>query len=242
MGNGMQTGQRKVTILLLPGLHGTEALFANFISRCPDSFEAIAFSYPPNQIMSYKELTKWLCERIENISGPLVLVGESFSGPLSLFVANQSSNEILAVILVASFIYPPRPSFFKWLPWEFGFSITKPLYALRSRLSRNLLTSSVIHDISMELQKVNPSVLAHRVREILAVDAGAALRSCHIPILYLQAGRDRIVPKSALQRIWGISTAVEAVSFPTPHFLLQSAPQQAWSAIHRFIRNLPSKK
>lgn len=238
----MQNSQGKVKVILMPGLNGTDGLFQDFIKQSPEHFEPVALSYPTNEALTYEELTEWVCKKLSGESAPVVLVGESFSGPLSLFVANKIPENIIAVVLVASFISSPRPAFLKALPWSLGFALTKPLYALRTVLSGSSKATYIIKAISAEMQKVQPKVLAHRVRQTLSVNAANALAACKLPILYMQAASDIVVPKSALRKILSITSSVKVAVFPTQHFLLQSAPNEAWLAISEFVGSLPPNK
>ena len=238
----MQGSQETITIILMPGLNGTDGLFQGFIDEAPSCFQLVPLSYPTNKELTYEELTEWVCEKLSAISGKVILLGESFSGPLSLFVANRMPENIAAVVLVASFISAPRPAFLRMLPWSLGFTLTKPLYALRTLLSGNSKATSIIKAISAEMQKVSPSVLAHRVRQTLSVNAAHALAACKVPILYMQAAKDIVVPKSALRKILSVTSSVQVAVFPTQHFLLQSAPAEAWLAIERFVGSLPPNK
>ncbi|KAF0815177.1 hypothetical protein IGB42_00254 [Andreprevotia sp. IGB-42] len=123
----------KTTIVLMPGLNGTAGSFQDFATIAPAAHEVIAFTYPTDTALNYEELTDWVLERLSCLEGPIVLIGESFSGPLSLFVASRLQQNVVAVILVASFVQPPKSALFKLLPWQTGFSLTRPLYALRVR-------------------------------------------------------------------------------------------------------------
>lgn len=235
----MKAHSESVTFVLMPGLHGTAGLFQAFLAQAPENVQAVPFSYPCNDALTYEELTEWVCQQLVTISGPLILLGESFSGPLSLFVAQSLRERVVAVILVASFVTPPRPAIFKLLPWTLGFALVKPLYAVRRRLVRSAENSAIIAAISTELRKVSPRVLAHRVHQTLSVSAENALALCPVPILYLQAEHDKVVPASALRKILRINSSVSVVVFPVQHFLLQSVPVEAWSAITQFIADGP---
>ena len=88
----------------------------------------------------------------------------------------------------------------------------------------------------MELRTVNPSVLAARTRAALAVDVSKQLQQSTIPMVYFSAKYDVVVPKWNLNKILSIKPDIQVVTFNSSHFLLQSVPQQAWEAIHKFIK------
>ncbi len=74
------------------------------------------------------------------------------------------------------------------------------------------------------------------MRAVLAVDVSDRLAKCEVPVLYLRATRDRLVPRAASRLIAKIRPAAKIVDFVAPHFLLQSAPQQAAREVAAFVR------
>ncbi|EGG92997.1 3-oxoadipate enol-lactone hydrolase/4-carboxymuconolactone decarboxylase [gamma proteobacterium IMCC1989] len=227
----------KVTLVLLPGLNGTKGLFASFISCAPDDIDILSIEYPVNKALSYEQLSLFVMDKLESINGSYVILGESFSGPLSLFIAEKNPLGLIGLILVATFITSPNVRVARFLPWTLGFSLTKPLYDVRGFFSRSDNTS-FIQLISAELQKVLPSVLAYRIQQIFMVNAVSALKSCDIPIMYFRGTKDFVVPERNLLNIQAVKPDIEVVRFKTQHFLLQSAPKQAWGAIERFVTQL----
>jgi len=226
---------KRIRIALLPGLHGTDALFRSLVNLCPPEIELITLSYPTNELRSYESLTEMILEKLDGDQSNLILLGESFSGPLALFVASRKPKGLVGVILAASFVLPPRRGWAKWLPWEIGCRFAKPVYGLRSLVSRRY--AAVIQGIYEELHKVSPSVLADRIRSTLAVDATIALKECPVPILYIAAARDIIVCKSSLKKILAIREDVTVRTIDAPHFIVPSAPADVWSAIVPFINS-----
>ncbi len=218
----------------MPGLNGTDGLFKPLVDAKPSHFETITLPYPTDRTLSYKELTSYITTQLKQVEGEYVLVGESFSGPLSLFVANKKPTHLVGIILVASFIQSPNIKLTEFLPWHTGFTLTKPLYKIRMLLStgKNL---SFIKAIATEMEKVMPFVLVDRIKSIFAVDASEALRNCPVPIAYFRGTKDWVVPKRNLSKILSIRKDINVYEFPTQHFLLQAAPTDAWSAISDFL-------
>lgn len=231
----------KITIVLLPGLNGTEGLFQALIDQTPDQFNVLSISYPTHQKYSYQQLVVYVQSKISELESEFILVGESFSGPLALFIAQAKPKALIGVILVASFVTSPNYRFARFLPWALGFSLAKPLYALRLLLSKKQYTA-LIRAASRELQKVSPKVLADRVRSIFSVNAESALRDCAVPIVYFRGRKDFVVPRKNLDHIVSIRPSIKIVEFDTQHFLLQSAPAQAWVAIAEFSAELKNCK
>jgi len=47
------------------------------------------------------------------------------------------------------------------------------------------------------LAQVSPDALRARLRSVLGVDVSAQLRAVNVPVLYLRAASDRVVPRAA---------------------------------------------
>jgi len=77
----------EITLILLPGLNGTTGLFDPLIEYAQDHFEVLPISYPVNEEKTYSELTSYVEDQIKSVKGRYIILGESFSGPISLFVS-----------------------------------------------------------------------------------------------------------------------------------------------------------
>ncbi|MEN0037402.1 MAG: alpha/beta hydrolase [Cellvibrio sp.] len=227
--------EKKITLVLLPGLNGTAGLFDPLLAVATDEYELLVISYPTHEVKSYEELTEYVLGKISSIDGRFVLVGESFSGPIAIFILAKNITNHIGTILVASFESAPYFTFTKYLPWTFIFSVAPMLYWLRIKLS-DKNTSSILKAASIELQKIKPQVLAARVRSALSVDAREALGRSAVPIIYLRAKYDIVVPKWNLSRMLALNPKITVITFPVQHFLLQSTPAEAWRAIDTFVK------
>lgn len=225
----------KITLVLLPGLNGTVGLFDPLLSVATKEYELMVISYPTHQVKSYEELTKYVSEEIGSINGRFVLVGESFSGPIAILLSAKKIRGLIGTILVATFASPPYFSLAKYLPWTLIFKLAKFGYWMGIKFS-DTKKSSILKAASMELQKVSPVVLAARTRAALTINVCRELQKIKVPLIYFSAKYDMVVPKWNLRKILKINPDTKVETFNTNHFLLQSAPQQAWDAIDKFIR------
>ena len=89
------------------------------------------------------------------------------------------------------------------------------------------------------LREVNAEVLAARLRAILNCDAREELRRTKIPLLYIQAERDRLVPPESFEEIQRIRPDAALVKIPSaPHLVLQREPKKCAEAILNFMQGL----
>lgn len=109
------------TLLLLPGLDGTGRLFGPLLRELSAGWHPVVVSYPMDANADYEVLTQ-LALRAVPADGPLVLLGESFSGPVAIKLAVALGARVQALILCCSFARNPRPGlrrlarFIDWLP------------------------------------------------------------------------------------------------------------------------------
>lgn len=227
----------KVTIILLPGLNGTVGLFQPLIDCAPQEYHVMSISYPTHEKRSYSQLKEFVQKRLSELDSPYILVGESFSGPLSLMLGQAKPQGLIGIVLVATFIQAPNFKVGRFLPWTIGFTLTKPLYDLRLLLT-NAPNKGFINAISKELQKVSPKVLADRIQSIFTVNAHQALTDCDVPLIYFRGTRDFVVPQKNLNLITKVKPDIAVARFDTQHFLLQSKPNKAWQEISQFVDRL----
>jgi len=227
----------KITLVLLPGLNGTTGLFNPLIECIQDEFNVLPIAYPKQDKKTYQELASYVMARLAEINGKYIILGESFSGPLSLFLSDRKPDRLLGLVLVSTFIRSPNFRLGRFLPWTLGFSLTKPIYGVRFAIS-NKEDQSLISAISTEIQSVSPRVLSHRIEQIFSVNATESLLNCELPIVYFRGTKDYVVPKRNLREILSIKPDVQVVEFNARHFLLQSNSREAYREIRLFAAKI----
>jgi pimeloyl-[acyl-carrier protein] methyl ester esterase len=225
----------KPALVLLPGLDGTGAMFARFRRALAPAIRTIVVSYPPDQAIGYAGLEGFVRPLLPR-DDPFVLLAESFSGPIGIAIAASRPAGLRGLILVSSFARNPHPPLAPLRPLVRLLPIlTGPAALLTRHALGRFATAALLSELSEALSRVSPSVVRSRLRAILDVDASALLPRVDVPVLYLQASDDRVVPRSAsavLERVPQIRfTEVEG-----PHFVLQASPSVAARHIEAFVR------
>jgi len=96
-----------LSLVLLPGLDGTGQLFEWFLAALPPNLKPIVVSFPRDTDDDYAALETHVVAFSIPQDERFVILGESFSGPLALRIAARGHANLVAVILVASFISQP---------------------------------------------------------------------------------------------------------------------------------------
>lgn len=223
----------------MPGMDGTGALFAPLVDALPASCTHSVLSYPPDPEASYETLTDTVLSALPK-EEPFILVAESFSGPLAVLVAQHRPTGLQALVLCATFVTNPTRLARRWMAPFMGplwFSWT-PTYLI-SRLLLGPTPDPALYEILRDsLSKASPNALAQRAKLVLDIDVEQPLKECPVPILYLRATRDRLVPPHNLKHILTIRPTVRFVDLDSPHLVLQTRPQASIEAIRAFVETL----
>lgn len=226
-------------LVLLPGMDGTARLFQRFDAalRAQSTITTQAIAYPAAPL-DFAALEAFVRERLPR-DRPFVLLAESFSGPLGAALRADPPLGMRALILCCSFVRNPRPllaplrHLLAFVP--FG---TLPGFALRQALLAPYATPALQAELAAALAQVPPSVLRQRLRAVLKTDASRSFARGSLPVLYLRARHDRLVPPANALQILHLAPGTQLVDIDAPHMLLQAAPEAAAAAVAAFIAGL----
>jgi pimeloyl-ACP methyl ester carboxylesterase len=159
------------TLVLLPGMDGTGELFGPLRRVMPADAPVRIVSYPVDQVLGYDEL---LARVRQELAGEreVVLVAESFSGPLSLRYAAAEPASVRAVVVCASFVCAPAPRWLSHLVWPLLFRLPPPDWVVRRLMVGADTPAELVRDVKSAVRSISPAVLARRLR-------GCAQRRLH---------------------------------------------------------------
>ncbi|WP_290603463.1 alpha/beta hydrolase [Janthinobacterium sp.] len=226
-------------LVLLPGMDGTGRLFQRFdaVLGAQADMDSLAIAYPATPL-AYPALEAFVRERLPR-ERPFIVLAESFSGPLGAALRADPPPGMRALILCCSFVRNPRPllaplrHLLELVP--FG---AMPRFALRQALLAPFSTPDLEADLAGALAHVPPGVLRQRLRAVITADATPALARGSLPVLYLRARHDRLVPPATALQILRLAPGAQLVDIDAPHMLLQAAPAAAADAIAAFCASL----
>ncbi len=226
---------KTTTLLLLPGLDGTDIFFQPLLAELPPAVQALAVRYPASMPHDYAALLALVRRMIADVPHCHVL-GWSFSGPLALMLAAAEPRKVRSVILAASFVRAPHP-----LAARLRFALVAPvIWSWRALRRAPLLllrpgTDAWRRAKLQSWRQVGARTLAARLRAIMAVDVRAELRALAQPVLYLASDRDGVVPHRNRDEILRLRPSVQLATLPGHHQSLYSHPQEAARAICAFL-------
>ncbi len=188
-------------------------------------------------MLTYEELHDLVLGRLP-AAKRLILVAESFSGPLALKLSLSRPAGLMGVVLCSSFVRSPVSSLWRWLPWSLLFRIPPHPSLLRRYLVGSGAKPTTVAAVAAAIAKVKPGVLAARIKTVIQVDATHALVACPIPLLYLHGDQDRLVQKLTVEELRCARPDMVVKTLHAPHLLSQSVPNEAWANIEAFVRQV----
>ncbi|MED5596941.1 alpha/beta fold hydrolase [Janthinobacterium sp. P210006] len=226
-------------LVLLPGMDGTASLFRHFEAalHAQAAIGIRAITYPAVPL-DYAALEAFVRERLPR-DRPFVVLAESFSGPLGAALRAAPPPGMRALVLCCSFVRNPRPML---APLRHLLDLVPfgalPGFALRQALLAPYATPQLQAELAAALAQVPPGVLRQRLRAVLETDASRSFARGSLPVLYLRARHDRLVPPANALHIARLAPGTQLADIAAPHMLLQAAPAAAAGAVAAFIEGL----
>lgn len=224
----------QAVICLLPGLDGTGLLYCRLETELLRNFETSILRYDIYD-GSYADLAKKLASRLPQ-GRPFVLVAESFAGPLAILLAAGRPPGLQAVVLAASFARTPVSggrnvaALIDHMPL-----LRPPRFLLERLLMNDSRDAELAKQLEDALARVPLTTLKARALAALRCDVSAELARLDVPLLYLTAKRDRLIPRCAGDWIAQMYVNTERECVDAPHFVFQTAAETAAGCIHAFL-------
>jgi pimeloyl-ACP methyl ester carboxylesterase len=228
-------GVMDTTLVLLPGLDGTDVFFRPLMERLPATIRPLPVTYPDAGLHDYRDLFDFASRVLATIPRCVVLA-TSFSGPLAVMLAAAEPRKVQGLILAATFASSPSGPLTR-----LRFVIRTPLVALL-RFARRLPTwircppQDALRIAKRETwSRVSSYGLAGRARAALGADACETLRRCDQPLLCVTYDRDAVVPSSCADDIQRHCMHARRVTLPGGHLAMFSDPGPLSAEIVRFV-------
>ena len=223
----------QTTTVLLPGLDGTGDLFAPFIAAAPPGLAVARLRLPDDGAQRYPELAERVQASLPD--DDVVLVAESFSGPLAILLAARSVR-VVGVVLSTTFIEPPLSgplSAVSRLVPSRVWGRPPPEFLLGVCLSGG--DSVLAATVRRAMLSVRGEVIAERIASVSRVNVAREFQQLSCPVLCLNAGRDRLVGARSAERMRAVRPDVAFALVEAPHLLLQARPREAWAHVAPFL-------
>lgn len=219
----------------MPGLDGTGKLFAPIIPLLNPHFDLSVVTYP--DLNSFNEYVDCAQGQLPEEPG-YSLIAESFSGPVALALMAQWPGYIGPSVLCATFARSPLASFTQMAGY-----VPEQMFSIGALSEFCLDVDEVENEDFSETQplplnvmeQIDGILLKHRITAFSRIDVSALLPQIEVPILYLNALRDRILSKNDAIMMQQNLPNFERVDIDAPHLLLQTRPQQSAELIYKHV-------
>lgn len=188
--------------------------------------------YPNRHDWQIDDYVEHVIEALSSCEHPL-LIAESFSGPIAWKVAQRM--QVLGIVFVASFLSCPNALLrvFPMLPANLINRAASSDILLRLMCLGRDASDDCVLALQQAIRSLPTKVLRARVTILLELNATDE-SSLGAPSLCLQSSHDRLV-SGAQSRNLALRTNSSIIAIDGPHFLLQTRPQAAISAIRQWL-------
>lgn len=228
-------------LILLPGIHGKEALLDDFIVYLAADIDTEVIALPGQGRQTYTRLTELVSDALP-LDEDYVLLGESFSSVIAKRIADTQPRRLRGVILVSAFLSCPNPILKmaeQWMPFPAVRQFVCSQWLLRLFCAGTRMRPEVLAQISDALRTMPPSLLRARLDAMVALRGGGS--RIHVPTCYIRPVQDHFVDDDCVREIK--QTLVDALvcKVEAPHFALQAQPALCASIVNHFMTRLPER-
>lgn len=236
MQHGMSSARSAPTLVLLPGLDGTGDLFRRLLGALSPRVSAQVISYPRHERLDYGQLADFVEARIAQTS-PVVVLGESFSGPVAVTLAERQPARIKGLILAGTFLRSPWPRALIRTAARFytGKVPAGPLLYFLRGAHRD---DSFDREVSNVKKTLDHRTIAHRLQSVADAACEPDFNAVSCPVLILHGRQDRLVSASPIAAAASRKPDRQIELFDCAHMVLQIKPQEAAQTIQRFVERI----
>lgn len=229
----------KTKLVLLPGLDGTGLFFARLETCLQSRVPVHVVTYAARAKMT---LDDYVDEAAHALGAePVVLLGESFSGPVAIKLAVKFPGRVKGLILAATYLKNPWP---RWMIRRAA--VTPPQAVPRGWIDAVLSGPDHDRELAAQIARVmagfSDEVRTARLELVATTDVRADFQRLQCPILALHGRSDWLVPRFALQRALKAKSGARLKVLGGPHMLLQKSAAEAANEIEAFYNSIEGLK
>jgi pimeloyl-ACP methyl ester carboxylesterase len=217
----------KTDVVLLPGLHGSAALYDAFVALAPPWARCVPVALPTLGDQSLGGLATTLEAELKRLEG-FVLVAESYSGPIAVRLAARLGQKVALLVLCNPLVEMPVA-----LPAGLAASAATwrgmPAAAAAMALAGG---DRALGRAALDGIRALPrEVLEARLEAAFTATADEIAPLLVAPLLAVLGSRDRLVsPDRTRALLRGVPFA-SVVELDAPHLVVQTKPAEVWDAI-----------
>jgi pimeloyl-ACP methyl ester carboxylesterase len=224
------------TLVILPCLDGPDALSDAFAAGDWEGRPVVVLPIPAAGPQDYAALETAVAAELP--PGPLVIVGESFTSPLAMRMADRERGRVEALILAGGFCATPRSPSLALMPLRSIFLMKPPVALLRRFLLGNDAPDEAVETLLQAVKRLPTETLVARVEVVLALTEEDCPSPAGLPVLLLQADGDEAIPWEAQSQLERHFPQAQVKWIVGPHLLLSRRPDECQEAVKAFLAEL----
>ena len=217
----------KTDVVLLPGLHGSTALYDAFVALAPPWARCVPVALPTLGDQSIPGLADTLEAELRHLEG-FVLVAESYAGPIAVRLAARLRGEVALLVLCN-----PLVELSAGLPA--GLAATAASWRGMPAWSAAAVLADGDRTLGERRARRGPRAPEGNPGGRLAAAFAATfdeLAPLLVPPLLVVLGtRDRLVSHDWIRALLRDVPFATLVELDAPHLVVQSKPREVWDAI-----------
>jgi pimeloyl-ACP methyl ester carboxylesterase len=192
--------KRKPLALLIPGLDGTGRLFYRQIPGLSERYRVLAWEFRRREEFGFDDLVDEVLEGTAGEDpGSIVLVGESFGGPIAMAYALRCPERLRLLALINTF-----PSYAHRIRIRLACKLAPLLGAPGAATAKNFIVDRILRNEGIPeeerqryrqiIRNVYPPAYLRRLELVRDVSLRDRLGEIAVPTHIFAAGRDKVVP------------------------------------------------
>lgn len=215
-------------VVLLPGLHGSTALFETFAAHAPAWGRCRPIALPLEGDQSFEGLAHALAPSICAGEGPVVLVAESFSTPIAARLSQLAADRVVLLVLCNPLFAVPFRVPARAAAW-FARSALCPARLVAFAMAAGDATLGAA--VAREMRALPRVVLERRLDTVFRATERDIVDHAAARLLVITGARDRLIAPRTARRIGPSLPNGALVELDAAHLVIQAEPGRVWDAI-----------
>lgn len=244
----MNYNNTEYTFILLPGLDGTGHAYSWLKEEMLQSKIAEnnihILSYDNEH--SYSVLFKQVEAIILKSQIPVIIIAESFAGPLALSLVTAYPDKVKKLVLSATFGIKPQCTFIPSFALDLFNSVSNALIPLR-KIPPNFINKILMNEVEHTELKIvmediykngKQEVFDKRIQEVLSLNNKWNTnwtKEIYTNTLIFKPLKDRLIDKSNSDILHFNLINSRLIELDAPHMLLQTHAEESWKHILKFM-------
>ena len=217
----------KSDVVLLPGLHGSRALFSSFIELAPPWARCRPFALPTVGGQGFDALAESLLPELRPLEG-FVLLGESFSGPIAARLSAHLGQKV-ALLVLCNPVVEMSVQVPEGILAPIVASVWMPAWCAAMALSGG--DRSIARAALGEVRALSRDILAQRLSAVFSATEEALAAHLSPPLLSILGTNDHLVSLSRSRAFFSRVPQSTVAEIEGPHLIVQAKPVEVWAAI-----------